>query len=493
MSDECWCKCYRILNFIMSIISLIGCIVGNILCFKYKPYDELKYKDLMRDWKSSPITSISLKSEYSNGKISTTNEYQKDYLLKMFNFKYMDGSYNYKYLLKEDLSDKDYRPCGIDSLGNSLYLPNDIECPINEIEISNNYLPSKEYDFSTIYLFDNYYLHYSNKNYSGYIINNFDIRINGESYWENYNNYYIDRNINNFTISFGNKVFEFVFPTYRGYPVGYNTGYERRNLTEMYYIINHKSLLLTINIFTFIFYLILLVFTILVLAKDSLIGLHVFNMLLGSIALLVRIFVVIYLQFSLNHIFKDFYYNYYYSDDTQNIGDFILLIFSPSYIFFYLIFFSLTTKTNIYYYLVYIVRYGINGECCRYCRRKREEKILKEINELRREIETLENKAKELEKEENEINNENIRTIKEIEKYKKLLENKKRNASNNIGVNIQIVEEIEIEKKIKIFEESNQAEVESFNKLKNQINEIEKEINFYKFKKFQQLKNNGDE
>ena len=99
MSDECWCKCHRILNFIMSIISLIGCIVGNILCFKYKPYDELKYKDLMRDWKSSPITSISLKSEYSNGKISTTNEYQKDYLLKMFNFKYMDGSYNYKYLL----------------------------------------------------------------------------------------------------------------------------------------------------------------------------------------------------------------------------------------------------------------------------------------------------------------------------------------------------------------------------------------------------------
>ena len=55
------------------------------------------------------------------------------------------------------------------------------------------------------------------------------------------------------------------------------------------------------------------------------------------------------------------------------------------------------------------------------------------------------------------------------------------------------MEEIEIEKKIKIFEESNQAEVESFNKLKNQINEIEKEINFYKFKKFQQLKNNGDE
>ena len=75
----------------------------------------------------------------------------------------------------------------------------------------------------------------------------------------------------------------------------------------------------------------------------------------------------------------------------------------------------------------------------------------------------------------------------------KILENKIRNVSNNIDINIQIVEEIEIEKKIKIFEESNQNEVENLNKLKNQINEIEKEINFYKFKKFQQLKNNGDE
>ena len=393
MSDECWCKCYRILNFIMSIISLIGCIVGNILCFKYKPYDELKYKDLMRDWKSSPITSISLKSEYSNGKISTTNEYQKDYLLKMFDFKYMDDSYDYKYLLKEDLSDKDYRPCGIDSRGNSLYLPNEIECPINEIEISSSSFPSKGYDFSTIHLFDNYYLHYSNKNYSGYIINSFDIRIyDRETYRQNYN-YFIERDINNFPIPFGNQVFEFVFPTYLGYPVGYNTGYERRNLTQMYYILNLKRLLLSINIITFIFYVILFVFTILVFANDSLLGLHVFNTLLGTIAILLRIFVFVYLTFDLNDIFEDYSY-FYSSEHTQSLGDFILIISSPGYILFYIIFFSLTTKANIYYYLVYIVRYGLKGECCGYCKRKRQEKIQKEIYDLHREIETLDNKVK---------------------------------------------------------------------------------------------------
>ena len=491
MSDECSGKCFKILNFILSIITLIVCIIGNIFCFKYKPYNTTNYKMLMKNWKSSPISSISLKSEYSDGQISTTNEYDKNYLLKMFNIKYMDDSYDYEYLLKEDLSDKDYRPCGIDSLGNSLYLPNEIECPINEIEISSSPFPSKGYDFSTIHLFDSYYLHYSNKNYSGYIINSFDITIGDESYWQNYYNYkYLE--INNFPITFGNKVFEFAFLTYRGYPVGYNTGYERRNLTEMYYILNLKSLLLSINIITFIFYVILFVFTILVLAKDSLLGLHVFNMLLGTIAILLRIFVFVYLHLDSDNIFEK-NYNIYYAEDIQNLGDFILIISSPGYIFFYIIFISSTTKTNIYYYLVYIVRYGLNGECCGYCKRKRQEKIQKEIYELHREIETLDNKVKELEKEENELNNENIRTIQKMEKYKKILENKKRNASNNIDINIQIVEEIEIEKKIKFFEESNQDEVENLNKLKYQINEIEKEINFYKFKKFQQLKNNGDE
>ena len=49
----------------------------------------------------------------------------------------------------------------------------------------------------------------------------------------------------------------------------------------------------------------------------------------------------------------------------------------------------------------------------------------------------------------------------------------------NIEINIHIEEKIEIEKKIKYFENTHKAEVDSFNSLKNQINEIEKEINFY--------------
>ena len=490
MSAEGVAKCIKISNFILCILSIIAFLFFNVLSFKYKPYNEPNYKELKKNWESSPIKSISLKNEFSNGQISTTNEYNKDYLLKMFDLKYMDDSYDYEYLLKEDLSDKDYHPCGIDSLGNSLYLPNDKECPINEIEISNNPSASFENGYSTINLFDNYYLHYSNNNPWGYLITGFDIRITDKSEWDNgYDNR--EYKINNFPIIFGNKMVEFIFPTYKGYPAVYDTGYERRNLTEIYYILNDKTLRMSINIITFIINIILLVFTILILAKDNLLGLHVFNMILGITSLLLRLFVAFYLDS--NEMFKNEGVFDFLIEKGENLGEFFSIICSAGYLLFYMVFFSATTTNNIYYYIVYIIRYGLNGEVCGYCKRKRKEKIQKEQYEFHREIENLNNKLKELEKEENEIKNENIRAIKEIEKYKKILENKKRNASNNIDINIQIVEEIEIEKKIKIFEESNPNEVESLNKLKNQINEIEKEINFYKFKKFQQLKNNGDE
>ena len=55
-------KCYMILNFIISILSIIACLVFNILSFRYKPYNNESYKNLIKNWKSPPITSISLKT-----------------------------------------------------------------------------------------------------------------------------------------------------------------------------------------------------------------------------------------------------------------------------------------------------------------------------------------------------------------------------------------------------------------------------------------------
>ena len=75
-------------------------------------------------------------------KLSQNDEEQ---LSKMFELKYMDESYDYKYLLIKNTSDKNYHLCGTDSRDNGLYLPNGIECPINEIEVTKNSNPSKDY------------------------------------------------------------------------------------------------------------------------------------------------------------------------------------------------------------------------------------------------------------------------------------------------------------------------------------------------------------
>ena len=128
------------------------------------------------------------------------------------------------------------------------------------------------------------------------------------------------------------------------------------------------------------------------------------------------------------------------------------------------------------------MRYKFNCAIFGCCIRNKKEKIRKEINELDRDIEELNNKLKELKTEESEIIKTNQTNLKLIKKYKEILENKKRNVSNNVEVNIHIEEKIEIEKKIKYFENTHKDEVDNFNSLKNQINEIEKEINFYKLK-----------
>ena len=64
---------------------------------------------------------------------------------------------------------------------------------------------------------------------------------------------------------------------------------------------------------------------------------------------------------------------------------------------------------------------------------------------------------------------------------KEELEEKKRSVLNNNN-NIYSEEEIEIQNEIKNLEEAKKNEIEIYNNLLLQINEIEKEINYYKMK-----------
>ena len=128
-----------------------------------------------------------------------------------------------------------------------------------------------------------------------------------------------------------------------------------------------------------------------------------------------------------------------------------------------------------------------NWDICNNCRKKRKEKLEKEINVIESEIRKLKNDLNECIIEKNEIEKENEKTLKLIEIMKKELAEKKANNINIINMNIEIKEEIEIEKEINNLIVIKDKEIEIYKKLTNEINKVEKEINFYKLK---ELKNN---
>jgi hypothetical protein len=69
---------------------------------------------------------------------------------KTFEIIRTSDEYAYSYILKYE---NDKKKCGVDFAGNPLYLPHDVICSINYIEITNNNLPpNKEKIFKTISL-----------------------------------------------------------------------------------------------------------------------------------------------------------------------------------------------------------------------------------------------------------------------------------------------------------------------------------------------------
>ena len=133
-------------------------------------YSYLKY-----NWETSPITSIELNSnkDYEIGKIIKKKGEYKFYGWKntFFHIEKLKGFNYYNIYEKEN-----GKLCGKDSFGNNLYFPEDIECPINDIIITNKNYSFLE-DYNRIPLGKhNEYLYYTNKRIDKSII--IDIRIN---------------------------------------------------------------------------------------------------------------------------------------------------------------------------------------------------------------------------------------------------------------------------------------------------------------------------
>ena len=147
------------------------------------------YNNLIENWKMNPIITINLidnnKKEKKTQKnlgifkgIKNPKKYKNTILTnwrsKNFEFEFLND-FSYKNIIKNSIESNkinNYKICGKDSENNSLYFPNNIECPINFIEITNKTKSSIDgkYNYKTLNLSNNLFLYYSNEYIEGEIL-----------------------------------------------------------------------------------------------------------------------------------------------------------------------------------------------------------------------------------------------------------------------------------------------------------------------------------
>ena len=152
---------YRIfiLSFPFIIIYFICFILDIINDTKIKKI----YKNTIDNWDTSPIISIDINTEndYELGHILSKEKEFYFYSWK-FNYFTITKSSEYNYMNIYSYDDNNGKICGTDSLGNSLYFPQNMECPINDVFIENN--DNIDYpEYKKLSLGYNNYLYYSNK------------------------------------------------------------------------------------------------------------------------------------------------------------------------------------------------------------------------------------------------------------------------------------------------------------------------------------------
>ena len=308
------CACYRKTCFtffyIMFISSMAFTMVFVILVIK--SFNE--YNEIYKNWEKIPAYSISIKN------------YNKNEL----NVEKMDKKYNYKNLLKKNIEDKNFLPCGTDKTNNFLYFPKDIECPINDIEYTDSPFPSKKFfHYKTIQLYPSGYLHYSNENIRGNIL--IDINI---SY---YNSYEI-KNINFFYYNG-----EFIDDIKDG----------KRNLSKFIKMYIFKNSIKSIDILIIINFSLLFIFSIIdvnSLCKNDEICFEIHYIIILLFHIQIILFIIM---------------NFYFKIDDTKEENFNVLTFIPfiqflyAYLFYLLGSISIEHKheINYYYFLVYFFRY----------------------------------------------------------------------------------------------------------------------------------------
>ncbi len=187
----------KIFQIMASVFILINFILCSCLFGQYSNNEMMtKYK---KNWKMVPIKSITPNKKdihfHFNKKSNKLNKIQKrlgyfpgieldsensnkqlkeiksgDILVwrnNKFNIELMDKTFYYYDLLKYD---KNKQQCGTDENGNFLYFPDNIDCPINYISITEDQFDAKCKTCIYEELNNNKYLHVSNKEINGKII-----------------------------------------------------------------------------------------------------------------------------------------------------------------------------------------------------------------------------------------------------------------------------------------------------------------------------------
>jgi hypothetical protein len=179
---------------VTTIFLLFLLIFTSINLFKTE-YDDPPYNYLTKNWLNSPIKEIELTNNYDT---KTINDFDNQNILinfqtdsekrslnafqgKYFNIK-TDSSYKYSKFVGFNKNKEGNKICGKDSQGNILYFPNDQQCPLNLILISNNNTACDILNINCKYqkLNNDLYLVTSNEYINGEIITQLRVNLNNK-------------------------------------------------------------------------------------------------------------------------------------------------------------------------------------------------------------------------------------------------------------------------------------------------------------------------
>ena len=480
------CETWPLFYIIVSLLPFyIIAIVFNFLSIFRMPYQREEYKDFKESLEKPPIISISFDQNYFNnlkGKINKDNV--KD-LHKALIVKRLNKKYNYKYLLNKGINKPGFHQCGIDNEKNCLFLPINIECPINDLRISNSSDPNSiidnynYYNYNTKKLYDGIYLHYTNENIHSTILTDIDFKI--LDYFDFPIYLYKKINITSPRISEENSTLYLIMKNYIGINEDLNSFLSYNN--KLY--LNIASLILLFQS------LVTLFIDNIKFGEPAIF--HIITTISLYIQLVIQIIIYIYYGdlLYLDVVIKEYYdikeLNSEYFKYNTVLLSFIVIITG--------LYISLTTirdnDKNYYYYLVYCIRYIFFNKCCYCCKERVErnkDRNRRIILELDNDIQNLDNKISECDEEERDLIDKNENLLFEIKDKSNILTSMK--DEENSFWNMNEEEEIKFEKKFKELKNDNELNIRKFKNLKNQIKRIEKEINYYKMIEFKQELNN---